>query len=98
MSKRHDIQRVAFEGQMMILETDGRSYRIAIADASPRLASASDAQRRFFRISPSGYGIHWPELDEDLSVDGLIRVAKGTPTHSQTSSTSAAILNDQPNS
>jgi hypothetical protein len=81
----------------MVLEVDGRSFRLAVADASPRLASASEVQRRFFRISPSGYGIHWPELDEDLSVDGLIRAASGGTTYSQASQTSASVLNDKPN-
>ena len=28
------------------------------------------------KVSPSGYGIHWPELDEDLSIDGMIKAAK----------------------
>ncbi len=97
MPKFHDIQRLAFEGQTMVLEVDGRSYRLAVAEASPRLASASEAQRRSFRISPSGYGIHWPELDEDLSVDGLIRTAGGTATGSPVPQASASVLNDKPN-
>jgi Protein of unknown function (DUF2442) len=29
-----------------------------------------------FEVSPSGYGIHWPELDEDLSIDGMIKSIK----------------------
>jgi hypothetical protein len=29
-----------------------------------------------FEVSPSGYGIHWPELDEDLSIDGMIKAGK----------------------
>ena len=81
----------------MILEADGRSYRLAVADASPRLASASDAERKFFRVSPSGYGMHWPELDEDLSVDGLIRAASGTTTYPLAPQTPASALNDKPN-
>src|SRR6266540_2233098 len=97
MPKLHDIQKLAFEGQMMVLEVDGRSYRLAVAEASPRLASASDAQRNLFRISPSGYGIHWPELDEDLSVDGLIRAASSGTMHSQASQTSASVINAKPN-
>ncbi|MBX7175313.1 MAG: DUF2442 domain-containing protein [Saprospiraceae bacterium] len=31
---------------------------------------ASDADRRDYQLSPSGYGIHWPKLDEDLSING----------------------------
>ena len=32
--------------------------------------------KKNFEVSPSGYGIHWPELDEDLSIDGMIKAAK----------------------
>jgi len=44
---------------------------------SPRLAEATGDQRRKAILSPGGYGIHWPLLDEDLSVEGLLR-ARGT--------------------
>jgi len=98
MPKHHDIQRVAFEGHTMLLEVDGRSIRLAVADVSPRLASANDAQRNFFRISPSGYGIHWPELDEDLSVDALLRTASGATRYPPASETPASALNDKPKS
>lgn len=43
---------------------------------SPRLARATQAQRLRAELSPGGYGIHWPEIDEDLSVSGLVRTAK----------------------
>jgi hypothetical protein len=41
-------------------------------DISKRLAEASIEEREKYEISPAGYGIHWPLIDEDLSVDGLI--------------------------
>lgn len=40
---------------------------------SARLAHASDEERRTAELSPGGYGIHWPSLDENLSVNGLLR-------------------------
>jgi len=40
------------------------------------LRNASDTQRRRAVVSPGGYGIHWPELDEDLSIGGLLRLAE----------------------
>ncbi|MFM1841469.1 MAG: hypothetical protein RLZZ490_200, partial [Cyanobacteriota bacterium] len=40
-----------------------------------RLYTATDAERNLYKISPSGYGIHWPAIDEDLSVKGLISFA-----------------------
>jgi len=38
----------------------------------PRLLHASPAQRRNWRFIGDGQGIHWPDVDEDLSVDGLL--------------------------
>mgnify|MGYP000850298625 CR=1 FL=1 len=38
----------------------------------PRLQHATEAERRDFRISVSGHGIHWPGVDEDLSLAGLL--------------------------
>ncbi len=50
---------------------DGRSLGIPLA-WFPRLLQATAEQRHAFRISPSGNGLHWPDLDEDISVEGLI--------------------------
>jgi hypothetical protein len=41
------------------------------------LAQASDAELKHFEISPSGYGIHWPLIDEDISIDGLLGIEHG---------------------
>jgi hypothetical protein len=38
----------------------------------PRLLHASPAQRANWILAGAGYGIHWPELDEDLTVEGLL--------------------------
>ncbi len=38
----------------------------------PRLLNASEAQWENWRISGGGYGIHWPDVDEDLSTEGLL--------------------------
>src|SRR5688572_8013048 len=77
MKKFHEIESVTFDGDTMLLVVDGHRYSFAIADISHRLADADNAQRQSFRISPSGYGIFWPLIDEDLSVDGLIAQSKG---------------------
>jgi hypothetical protein len=63
----------------MLLRVDGRDYHVDISSPSQRLASATPTQRLKFVVSPSGYGIHWPDLDEDLSVDGLIGVKHKPP-------------------
>jgi hypothetical protein len=41
----------------------------------PRLANASKAERENWQVSGGGYGIHWPDIDEDLSTEGLLRGA-----------------------
>lgn len=72
MDKLHSIESITFSGTMMFLRVDGGEYKIDLARQSERLANASQNQREHFEVSPSGYGIHWPDLDEDLSIDGLI--------------------------
>jgi hypothetical protein len=52
---------------------DGQEIRKSIFEISPILASASEEKRQAFEVSPSGYGIHWPLLDEDISIDGILR-------------------------
>ena len=50
---------------------DGRSIIVPIA-WYPRLANGTPAQRENWRLIGSGLGVHWPELDEDLSCEGLL--------------------------
>ncbi len=75
MSQQHNVQSLEFQGQMMVLTVDEQTYHIPIAKASPRLAQALASDYNHYRIAPSGYGIHWPTLDEDLSINGLIKLA-----------------------
>ncbi len=56
---------------MQIVLSDGRTIGIPLA-WYPKLASASKSHLQHFQISPAGYGIHWPDLDEDLSVYGFL--------------------------
>ena len=85
MDKAHEVARVSFSGDRMLLSVDGREFEIDIARHSKKLAEASPAQRERSVVSPAGYGIHWPDLDEDLSIDGLIGVEHpGPPTKSST--------------
>jgi len=79
MDKAHDVEGVSFQGTVLVLRVDGREYKIDAAEASERLAEATPAQRARFEVSPSGYGIHWPDLDEDLSIDGLIGIPHPCP-------------------
>lgn len=50
---------------------DGRVISVPLA-WSWRLSEATPAQRAKFRLIGAGQGIHWPEVDEDLSVEGML--------------------------
>jgi hypothetical protein len=53
---------------------DGRTITVPLA-WYPRLFHATQAQRKNWRVAGGGYGIHWPDVDEDLSTEGLLRGA-----------------------
>lgn len=72
MDRAHDVEVLSFSGTLLRLRVDGKDYEVEITRQSPRLTHASPREREHFEVSPSGYGIHWPEIDEDLSIDGLI--------------------------
>ena len=50
---------------------DGRTIAVPIG-WYPRLAYGTAVERANFQISGAGYGIHWPDLDEDVGVEGLL--------------------------
>ncbi len=74
MKQYHQVTDLHFEGDVMILIIDGHEKRFEVSEISPVLQKASQQERSTFEISPSGYGIHWPLLDEDLSIDGLLGI------------------------
>ena len=51
---------------------DGRTISVPLA-WYPRLLHATPQQRAKWKLAGGGYGIHWPDVDEDLSVEGLLR-------------------------
>jgi hypothetical protein len=53
---------------------DGRTITVPLA-WYPRLLDATPAQRANWQICGGGFGIHWPEIDEDLSTQGLLEGA-----------------------
>ena len=62
------------EDTLTVALMDGRSISVPLV-WYPRLLRADDAQRRNWQVAGGGYGIHWPDIDEDLSVEGLLRGA-----------------------
>lgn len=53
---------------------DGRTISVPLA-WYPRLLHATEEQRKNWTVAGAGYGIHWEEIDEDLSTEGLLRGA-----------------------
>jgi hypothetical protein len=58
--------------EMTVALADGRRLSVPLA-WFPRLAKASPEQLRNHELMGDGEGIHWPDLDEDVSVEGLLR-------------------------
>ena len=63
------------EDTLSVTLLDGRTITVPLA-WYPRLLHASPAQRSNWRLCGGGYGIHWPDVDEDLNTAGLLG---GTP-------------------
>jgi len=59
---------------LSVMLKDGRTISVPLV-WYPRLLKASEAQRKNWKICGGEYGIHWPDLDEDLSTEGLLRGA-----------------------
>ena len=60
---------------------DGRTIALPIG-WYPRLAYGTPAERANFEISGAGYGIHWPDLDEDIGVEGILLGKKSSESQS----------------
>jgi hypothetical protein len=60
------------DAALIVTLRDGRQIQ-ALLNWFPRLAAASPAARMVWEPASAGHGIHWPEIDEDLSVDGLLK-------------------------
>ena len=63
------------EARLVVDLMDGRTFAVPLA-WYPRLANATPEQRIHWELAGGGYGIHWPDIDEDLSTEGLLRGAR----------------------
>src|SRR5437016_3581176 len=67
------VKNIIFKQQLMDVQLkDGRIISVPLA-WYPRLLHATAQQRLNFTIGPDGYEIHWPDVDEDLHVEGILR-------------------------
>ena len=74
MVATHKIENIEFRLDIMLLFVDGQEIQVPLELVSNRLKLATDLERTMYKISPSGYGIHWPLIDEDLSVEKLVKL------------------------
>jgi hypothetical protein len=70
------------DGQLIVRLDDGREVRSPIA-SHRRLHGAAPSQLANWTLVGRGIGLHWPELDEDLSVAGLLRDGVVVGAHSE---------------
>jgi hypothetical protein len=62
------------DDRLIVTLADGRELSAPLA-WFPRLSEATAEQRKKWRLIGRGHGIHWPEVDEDVSVASLLRAA-----------------------
>ncbi len=69
------VEAVYFTRDSLVVDLmDGRTISVPLT-WYPKLLHATQQQRSHWEICGGGYGIHWPEVDEDLSTEGLLRGA-----------------------
>lgn len=69
------VEAVYFTREALVVDLmDGRTISVPLV-WYPKLRKATAKQRSRWEICGGGYGIHWPDLDEDLSTEGLLRGA-----------------------
>ena len=76
MSRLYEVQWVRVDNEYLHLVVDGREYRVALKECSPLLTAARQSERDAFKVLGSGYGIHWPAIDEEVSVRWLLEQAE----------------------
>jgi len=69
------VKNVRFTEDALVVDLlDGRTISVPLA-WYPRLLAATPGQRGNWQMAGGGFGIHWPDVDEDLSTEGLLRGA-----------------------
>ena len=72
MNTLNDIKKVEVINDILFLHIGDKIYRYRLASLSKKLAAATKEEREKFTVSPSGYGIHWNLIDEDISIKKIL--------------------------
>lgn len=75
MKNYHSVKNIDFDENYLLITIDGNEYKFPLKLISDKLSKAKIEQLKNYKVSPSGYGIHWPLLDEDISIDGLLKLS-----------------------
>ena len=78
--KIHEVEIIKTDVSHLYLRVDGQLFRIAWLDCSAKLKAARQTEKEFMEVSPSGYGLHWPLIDEDLAITPLLKKAETLET------------------
>ena len=81
------------EDELIVSLVDGRRISAPIT-WYPRLSHGTPEERKDYKLIGRGTGIHWPQLDEDLSVSGIL---KGNPSFESEKSLGAWLQSHRPN-
>lgn len=92
MEKAYNSLDLRFEKDWLILMVENQTIKLKLKDISEKLSKATVQELNDFKISPSGYGIHWNSLDEDLSVNGLLKLVRHKASEVKVSPTEFAQL------
>jgi hypothetical protein len=74
MPRLHEIKNISISNENLSITIDGVEYNFELKAVSTALYKANEKEKETYDISPAGYGIHWPLIDEDLSIDGLLGI------------------------
>lgn len=80
MKKVHEVTIIRTDEFYLYINVDNQLYGISWPKCSQALDRATQGERAFIQISPSGYGLHWPLIDEDLAIDPLLKIAEKLET------------------
>lgn len=72
--KKEDLQniKVEIENKTLLLTYNNSVRKYPLKKLSKKLSTASDNELKDYVVSPSGYGIHWNSIDEDISIPALL--------------------------
>ena len=73
MEKLNNIESIQFTKETLLIKIDNIIHKLDLKVISNKLLKASEEERNNYIISPANYGIHWPMIDEDISLNILLQ-------------------------